>query len=472
MDNKKLGLKSGIEIHQQLDTHKLFCNCPSELRDDEPDIKVKRKLYAVAGETGKVDVAAAYEQTKKKEFIYEAYSNATCQIELDQSPPRDINKEALQIGLQVALMLNAKPVDYIQVMRKTVVDGSNPSGFQRTALIARDGYIETEAGRVSIPTICLEEDAARRIKTTENSVTFRLDRLGIPLVEIATGPDIKSPEQAKEAAAYIGMVLRSTGKVKRGIGTIRQDVNVSIKGGNRTEIKGVQDLRSIPKVIEKEIERQLELINSGKKVDQEVRKAKPDNSTSFLRPMPGAARMYPETDLLPVKTDIKGIKLPKLLAEEIRDIEKKYTLSKELAQQVVKQNIDLEKYVEKFKNIPVKVIAATLVETPKELKARYDVKIEDFEKQIELIFDKLNKNEISKDAILEILVDISKGKKIDYSKYKFIPAAQIENEIKKLVEEKPDLNIGALMGLVMAKFKGNVDGRVAMEILKRYKNES
>ncbi len=469
MDYKKLGLKSGIEIHQQLDTNKLFCNCPSELRDDEPDTRIKRKLSAVAGETGKIDIAAAHEQKKKRFYAYEAYDNSTCEVELDQAPPRLINEEALRIALQIALMLNAKPVDYVQVMRKTVVDGSNTSGFQRTALIAREGYVETESGRVSIPSVCLEEDAARRITTTKDSVTFRLDRLGIPLVEITTGPEIISPEQAKEVAAYIGMVLRSTGKVKRGLGTIRQDVNVSIKKGTRVEIKGVQDLKSIPDVIENEIQRQLEIINSDKKVDKEVRKANKDNSTSYLRPMPGPARMYPETDLPPIKTTIKGIELPKLLTEQFKEIEEKHKLSKELSQQIVKQGIDLDKYVKKYKNIPVNVIASTLVETPKELKKRFGVEVEDFEKQVQPIFEKLNNDEIPRSAVLEILVEIAEGKKVDYLKYKTASTDEIEAEIKKLVEEKPELNIGALMGVIMGKFKGKIDGKQAMEILRKYK---
>ncbi len=469
IDYKKIGLKAGLEIHQQLDTNKLFCSCPSELRDDRPDIIVKRKLRPVAGELGRVDVAAAYEKSKKKTFIYEAYSDSTCLVELDEEPPHPLNKEALQIALQIALMLNAKPVDIIQVMRKTVIDGSNTTGFQRTALIARNGYIETSSGRVSIPTICLEEDAARRITETKSTVTFRLDRLGIPLVEIATAPEIHSPEQAKEVASYIGMVLRSTGKVKRGIGTIRQDLNLSIKGGARVEIKGVQDLNSIPKVIEKEVLRQLNLIKAGKKIKQEVRKANVDNTTSFLRPMPGAARMYPETDIPLVKPDIKNIKLPKLLTEEVKDIEKKYGLSKELAQQIIKHRIDLEEYIRKFKNIPAKFIAITLIETPKEIKARYGLEIKELEKNLEIIFDKLNKNQIPKDAVFEILVEIAKGKKVDYSKYKTLSITDIEKEIKKLVEEKPDLTIGALMGIIMGRYRGKIDGKTAMEILKRYK---
>ncbi|MFA5796488.1 MAG: Glu-tRNA(Gln) amidotransferase subunit GatE [Candidatus Woesearchaeota archaeon] len=259
-DYTALGLKVGLEIHQQLDTNKLFCNCPCEIRDDTPDKTIKRILRAAAGETGTVDIAASAEMEKQKHTIYEYYDDTTCLVELDESPPLDINKDALQVTLQLAAMMHCEVVDEIHVMRKIVVDGSNTSGFQRTALIARNGYIEFESEgelvKVGIETVCLEEDAARIIAKTAKYDTYRLDRLGIPLIEIATAPDIKTPQQTKDCAAHIGMLLRSTGRVKRGLGTIRQDVNVSISGGVRVEIKGVQDLRLLDTVVILEIERQ------------------------------------------------------------------------------------------------------------------------------------------------------------------------------------------------------------------------
>ena len=198
IDYKKVGLKCGIEIHQQLDTHKLFCDCPSVLRTDEPNIVVKRRLNAVAGEEGKIDIAAAYEQEKSKTLIYEGYSDSTCQIEFDSEPPKMINPEALEIAIQLSLLLNAKILPVSQIMRKTVVDGSNTSGFQRTMLLAKDGFVETSFGKIGIQSIGLEEDSARIIKQEKNSATYRLDRLGIPLVEIATSPDIPNAEAAKE----------------------------------------------------------------------------------------------------------------------------------------------------------------------------------------------------------------------------------------------------------------------------------
>jgi glutamyl-tRNA(Gln) amidotransferase subunit E len=211
-------IKCGLEIHQQLDTHKLFCECPSLLRNDEPIREIKRKLHAVKGETGEIDAAARHEAERDREFIYQAY-DTTCLVELDEEPPHEINKEALQIALQIALHLNCEILPITEIMRKTVVDGSNTSGFQRTALIARNGFIETSMGKVRISALMLEEDSARPVERTEEKAIYRLDRLGQPLVEIATESDIKSPEQAKEVALHIGDILRSC-KVKRGIGTI------------------------------------------------------------------------------------------------------------------------------------------------------------------------------------------------------------------------------------------------------------
>ena len=163
-DYLKLGFKSGLEIHQQIDAPKLFSGAPSFLRSDEPHYIIKRKLHAVAGEGGEVDVAARHEASQEKEFYYEGYNDTISLVELDESPPRVINEEALDICLQIALLLNCEIYAVSQVMRKTVIDGSNTSGFQRTTLIAHDGWVITKTGRVGIQSICLEEDAARIIE--------------------------------------------------------------------------------------------------------------------------------------------------------------------------------------------------------------------------------------------------------------------------------------------------------------------
>ncbi len=267
MDYNKLGFKCGIEIHQQLDTHKLFCPCPSVIRDERPDVTVERRMRAVAGELGDVDPAALHEFLRGRTLLYEAYAGTNCLVELDEEPPHPVNQEALDIVLEIALLLNASPVDEIQVMRKTVIDGSNTGGFQRTMLVAEDGVLETGDGDVGIPTVCLEEDAARIISEEDGTVTYRLDRLGIPLVEVATSPDIRSPQHAREAAEKIGSIMRAT-RVKRGLGTIRQDINVSIEGGERIEVKGVQDLRIISKVVEGEVMRQLMLIQVKEEIEK------------------------------------------------------------------------------------------------------------------------------------------------------------------------------------------------------------
>ena len=394
MDYKKLGFRCGLEAHQQLEGKKLFCDCPTINSSAKPDIRIERKLRAVIGETGEVDVAAAYETAKAKRFIYLGDGADVCNVELDEEPPHPINEDAVKTALMVCLMLNAKVVDEIQVMRKIVVDGSNVTGFQRTALVGYNGYIETSKGRVRIPTICLEEEAAQKIKEDEDSVTYRLDRLGIPLIEIATSPDIKDPEHAKEVAEKIGMILRSTGRVKRGIGTIRQDVNISIRGRSRVEIKGFQELKNIPLVIENEIRRLLKL---KKKNKPEVRKVEADSTTSFLRPLPGAARMYPETDIPPFKPDIAGIKIPELIEEKARRFEK-FGLGKDLAEFVAKSNkADMfADFVKVFKNIKPSFIAEVLVSAVRELKRNGVDADKITDRQFEEIFYALNKEKITK----------------------------------------------------------------------------
>jgi glutamyl-tRNA(Gln) amidotransferase subunit E len=260
MDYKKLGLKMGLEVHQQLNTDKkLFCPCKCELTDKKPDYTLLRMLRPTQSELGKIDRAAFEESRRKLKFMYESYDHETCLVEADDEPPHPLNKEALQIALTIASLLNMNIVDEFHTMRKQVIDGSNTGGFQRTGLVATDGHLETEYGTVLIENLCLEEDAARRMGQKKGNVIFRLDRLGIPLLEVTTDPSIKHPEQVREVAYQLGQVLRST-KVKRGLGTIRQDLNISISEGSRVEIKGVQDLDLMPKMVENEVKRQVNLI--------------------------------------------------------------------------------------------------------------------------------------------------------------------------------------------------------------------
>jgi len=468
-----LGFKCGLEIHQQLEGKKLFCNCQTINSTEEPDVKFKRKLRASAGETGEVDIAAKHEMKKDKMFVYEASSSDTCLIEYDEEPPKPLNKQALEITIKIALLLNAKLVDEIQVMRKTVVDGSNVSSFQRTSLIAMDGFIETSLGKVGIPVICLEEEAAQKLKEEKNSVTYKLDRLGIPLIEIATDASIKNPEHAKEVASQLGMILRSVGGVKRGLGTIRQDVNVSIKNGARTEVKGFQDLKSIPRVIEYEVKRQLKLIKNNKELKEEVRKAEQDLTTSFLRPMPGAARMYVETDVEDIRIkkdyiDQLSKNLPKLLSHKEKDLEKKYKIKKDLAKELVHKE-NFEGLIKKFNKLESSLVAHVLVNVPKEIKKRFKLDISKLEDEdFEEVLDYLHQGKITKDAIIDILVKKINKEKVVFKKFASVPEEDLEKEIKKLIEQKKGLNIGAYMGILMAKYRGKVDGKKIMDLLKKY----
>ncbi len=475
MNYDKIGLKCGLEIHQQLDTSKLFCNCPSLLRNDEPEFEVKRKLHAVAGESGEIDIAAAHEADKNREFLYQSY-DTTCLVELDEEPPHSINEEALEIGLQIALLLNCKIIPTTQIMRKTVIDGSNTSGFQRTVLIAQDGYVETEYGRVGIDSVCLEEDSARIISRGSNPV-YRLDRLGIPLVEIATAPDIKHPEQAKEVALFLGDILRSC-RVRRGIGTIRQDVNVSIAGGARNEIKGFQDPSMFVKTIDEEIKRQQNIIFKKKKVEKEVRKALPDGKTEFLRPMPGAARMYPETDLplLKISRDkINAIKknLPKLRSEYEEDL-KKLGLQKDMIKLLIKES-KLEEFKELLKtyNNP-SLVAKILLIFLKEIAKKNNVSIEKIsellnEDVLSSVLEAVKNKEISVNDIKHVLSEIVSGKSVNEAlSLEKLDAGEIEEKIVKIIKSKPGLNSNAYMGLVMKEFRGKISGKEAMDIINKH----
>jgi glutamyl-tRNA(Gln) amidotransferase subunit E len=277
-------MKAGLEVHQQLATGKLFCDCPAELSEDVVRT-VSRRLRATGGENHAIDAAAAFQAGRGLSYRYEA-TPTSCLVELDEEPPHRLNPEDVGLALTMALLLNARPLDEIEVMRKIVVDGSNTAGFQRTALVAVDGSVEVGGKRISVPTICLEEDAARKIDEHPGEVTYRLDRLGIPLIEIATGPEISEGPEARAVAEEIGVLLRSTGRVRRGIGSIREDLNVSASGGTRVEIKGVQDLRRLHRYVEIEearqrllLDLQRELIARGARVPYDP----PSDLTEVLR---------------------------------------------------------------------------------------------------------------------------------------------------------------------------------------------
>lgn len=627
---EEIGVRIGLEIHQQLNTkHKLFCKCPTKLIEDEENIKktVKRILKPSKSELGEIDPAALFEYMKHKEYIYEAPEEASCLVELDEEPPHDLNEEALEIALEIALMLKSNPVDEVHVMRKIVIDGSNTTGFQRTAIIAMGGIVKDEEGDIGIKTICLEEEAARKITETEDKVIYRLDRLGIPLIEIATEPTIKTPQQAKRVALKIGRILRATGRVKRGIGTIRQDLNISISKGARIEIKGVQDLNLIPKIIEYEIERQRKLLEirdelnkrnvklediegkiikvtdifhetkskiirkglsegkdiyavklkgfakllgmeiqsnrrlatemmerakliSGIKglihtdelpgygisqeevtklktymeaddndaivmvigtleecekaltaivqrakeaiigVPEETRAANDDGTTRYSRPMPGAARMYPETDIRPIsitKELIKKIEsiLPELPENKIKRYIEKYGLSIKLAEELIDSEMDelFDEIVGKY-SVNTTLVASTLVYTMNTLKNE-GIDIGKITKdKVMNLFNYVSRGEIAKEAIPEILRYLAQNPTVDIEeaiknlgKVK-MTIEELEEIVKKEVEKAEDIiksrgmaSMSILMGRVMGIVRGKIDGKIVSETVKRILEE-
>ncbi|MDD4524141.1 MAG: Glu-tRNA(Gln) amidotransferase subunit GatE [Methanosarcina sp.] len=620
-DYSELGLKAGLEIHQQLDSkEKLFCRCPILIRDiKDSDFEFFRYLRATESEMGEKD-RAAVEQTKiRRKYIYKAY-DTTCLVENDEEPPGELNKEALDISLEIAKLFNMKPVDQMHIMRKIVVDGSNTSGFQRTAFLASDGYIETSDGRCGIDSLCIEEEAAQKIEEVGDSIVYSLDRLGIPLVEIATAPDIKSPSQAREVAEQIGMFLRSTGKVKRGLGTIRQDVNISIAKGARVEIKGVQALDLIEEIVRREIGRQLNLlfirqelmerkafvceeiyditglfvdtkskvlqkgvkkgailaallrkfeglvgkeVQPGRRlgtefsdraktagvggifhtdelpnygitekevqavrnaigacpgdavvmvadepekarlaieavivrakeviegIPEETRRALPDGNTAYMRPLPGAARMYPETDVPQIEISqeyFDSIEIPELLTERAKRFVSETDLNKELAEKIAysKYLPLFESLIERYRNdenVNSTLIARTLVGIVPEIR-RNGVETENLtDEHFEGLFAAISNQEIAKEATQDLLTALAKDPELGTQEVisklglsAFDPE-EVENFIKKTVREKGDFikekgpaALGPLMGIVMKEYRGMVDGKILSQMLKK-----
>ena len=467
-------MKVGFEFHQRLDSReKLFCNCSTEFHDSPEYLTIKRKLRPALSELGDVDETARVEAIKNRIFTYQITKDNCCLLEIDEEPPHAVNKEALEISLQIAKMFNTNILPEIFFMRKTVVDGSNTSGFQRTALIGKDGFFEYKGQKIPISYVILEEEAAGIVRKTDKEATYRLDRMGMPLVEIVTGIiENRTPEEAKEIALYLGTMLRTTGKVKRGIGTIRQDTNISIKGGQRCEIKGLQDISMLDRVIEKEVARQ----ERKKEVIPETRVVLPDGSSKFLRPLSGASRMYPETDVPPIKIDFKElekIKVPKKPEQIKKDLMTKFKLNEQFANKLVTSvysNLfyDLAKVCKDYTTI-----ADTLLNKFVELRrAKVNINLIPQNKLIEL-FSSLEKKKIIKKAIPEILkhlaqdpnYEISKAQKLKISK------SQLEKEIKLFINNNKKMDEykirRVVMGEMMKKYRGKVSGKLISEILEK-----
>lgn len=467
MNYKDLGFKAGLEIHQQLPKRKLFSHEPTRIRKEKPDFTIQRILRARAGESGQIDKAAAHEDAKQKHFEYRGYNDTDSLVELDEEPPHQPCEQAIETALITARLLNMEIADSLQFMRKIVIDGSNVSGFQRTGLIGTNGYIEINGERIGIESLCLEEEACQVIKRTEEKDIYNLSRLGIPLLEIATAPDIKNPEQCKKVAAHLGMLLRSTEQVKRGIGTIRQDVNVSIKQGARTEIKGFQDYKNIPDVVKNEVKRQQKLIQNQEEVKKTVRKAEEDNTTTYLRPMPGADRMYLETDIEPVRLREKNVEVPQTITQRQKQYKENYDVSKHIAQKAVKKELNT---TFSFKPILQKYTSQNL--TPTNIIELYttkkDLVDEDlFQQHIQQILTKLKQGKISFNTIDKILKELQDKKELNLKKYELLPEQELKQIIQNIIEENPDAPRGALMGIIMKETQGKADGAQANRLLQR-----
>ena len=477
MNYKELGLKVGLEIHFQLDVEKkLFCNCSTKM-SEKPYAYVIRKLKPVYSELGEIDVAAQYEYLRNRTFVYEIYKNETCLVELDEEPPHDINQEALKIALQIAKLFNCKIPDKVIVMRKIVIDGSNTSGFQRTALIGYDGYFEFKNRKIPITQICLEEDSAAIDREENEKVYYKLNRLGIPLIEIDTGIlEGYEPKEIEEIAYHIFLIASSTKKIKKQLGAIRQDVNVSIEGGNRVEIKGVQRLSLISKVIEKEVERQLELIKQGKKVEKETRAAKEDGTTVFLRPLPGAGRMYPETDIKPINTKeiLEKLEIPEPLTKIIERYEKKYKLSKDLINNLIKSDyfFFFEEVVKICKNLEPSIIASILTSILKDIERKEKTEIKISEERLIEFFKALNEKRIFKEASYEILKEMNKSnesleKIVEKLNLKPLSKEEAIEIIKDVL--RSEKNEKKALGIVISKIRGKYDINDAIKLFEEIK---
>ena len=616
-DYRALGLKAGLEIHQQLNTHeKLFCGCPTLLRDTkDSNSEFFRYLRPTQSEMGVVDRAALEEVKVTKKFIYKAY-DTTCLVENDEEPPRELNPEAIDLTLMIGRMLNMNIVNEFYTMRKIVIDGSNTSGFQRTVLAATDGYLNSKEGRVGMDVLCLEEEAAQKVEDKGDSVIYSLDRLGIPLVEIGTAPDIVSPAHAREVAELIGMFLRSTGKVKRGLGTIRQDINVSIAEGARVEVKGVQALDLIETIVEREATRQVALLeikqeliersasvsdnivdvsslfsNSGSKVikkaidkkgvvlavnlpgfaglvgreiqperrlgtefsdrakksgvggifhtdelpnygiteeeikslreavsakdgdcvvmvadakkkaygaleavivrakeameivPEETRRALPDGNSAYMRPLPGAARMYPETDVPPVlitESRINDILLPELIDERVTRYKKDLKLNDELANQIARsRNMPLfERIIKDAPEANLTMVVRTIETTLDEL-AKDGAQIDNItEEHLISLFRLHSKGNVPNEAVVDVLKIIAEKPEttLDDAIQSLgvgVETGELETVIDRIIEEKMDFikekgmnSVGPLMGVVMKDLRGKVSGKEISSVLK------
>ncbi|MQY61885.1 Glu-tRNA(Gln) amidotransferase subunit GatE [archaeon] len=619
-----MGLKAGLEIHQQLDTkEKLFCSCEPKLFKEEPEFTFLRRLRPTQSELGQIDSAALFEFQKETKILYEANNDTVCLVEMDEEPPHDLNREAVEISFISSLMMKAKPVDEIHVMRKTVIDGSNTTGFQRTCVVALNGEIDIKGKKVAIQQVSLEEDAARKTGKDGQLLHYRIDRLGIPLIEVTTAPVIYSPEEAKETAFAIGRILRATRMVRRGLGTIRQDVNVSIRDGALIEIKGVQELELVSQVIENEVQRQLSLLEirdelkkrgvkeadiiadfvdvtsifkqtkckvianaikqnkpvlavrlpgfaellkkelatgmrlgaelagmarfwgrvggifhtdemsaygvtdeelnhlgkllkkdsldavvfvadtlengtdalkavverakvALKGVPEETRSANPDGSTKYMRPRPGAARMYPETDVPPIQVtneyiNALGNRLPELPEQLMKRLMTEYKLNRKLAKQILdSEYLDLFESLSKETEVSPTTISVTLTETLKAL-GRDTINVGAVtDGQFRAMFRLIGSGKTAKESIPVILTWLADNKDatvadaLESLGLSMLSRKELEELVDDVIEKNSEFikqrgkgAFGPVMGIIMKKSRGRVKAEVVNEILKK-----
>lgn len=480
---KQLKMKAGLEIHQQLDTrHKLFCDCSTVMVQREPIAVMRRKQHPVTSELGEVDIAAQFEYLRDRTFHYQILPAETCLVETDSEPPHNLNPEALRLTLQIALLLNCQIPNEIHIMRKTVINGSNTAGFQRTAIVGLNGYLRYKGKKVEITHVALEEDAAAIIRQKKNEVTYRLNRLGVPLIEIGTGILFGyNPEEIQEIAYLIGIICRSIGKVKHGIGSIRQDINVSIRNGPRVEIKGVQELGLLAKVVEKEVQRQVDL---GKKVKHETRSVNVDGSTYYTRPLPGAARMYPETDIRPVvitKGMLKEVKasLPEPFTKKLSRFQSKFKLPRDLAVQIIRSDhLELFEKIAGIRGVDAKVVANTFVSTLKDLRKRKEVKTGNLTyKHFIDIFQKIARRQIVKESIpniIEYLADkplSTVTQAVAILNLKMMGRGELRKIINQSVKDNPELSRDKIYGIVMSRVRGRADPQEVFKLVKSAKRK-
>ncbi len=273
-DYDRIGFMSGLEVHQQLKTkEKLFCHCPSGIyhSHDNYNAEVIRHMRPTLSELGEYDGTALMEYKTKKEIIYRLNNKTACTYEIDDTPPFKIDREALEYALEISLLCKLNVVGEVHITRKQYLDGSIPTGFQRTAILGVEGEIPLKNKKVRLIQLSIEEDSCREISDIRHTRIYKTDRLGMPLIETVTYPEMLTPDELKEAAEYIRFLNRSTGKVRVGSGAGREDVNVSCKGGTRVEIKGVSYNKMIPELSHNEAFRQWALLNVRSKLKSRVK---------------------------------------------------------------------------------------------------------------------------------------------------------------------------------------------------------